>query len=334
MAKACAAGYSGVRLGGAFERAGKPGRVGARQGRLAGGWLPLARPHDALCEIAHLAAELGEAGADESQHGRSRKGRPLPCDGQVVCESAHAQEEVRLPRGRLEQECARIANRRLEGREPDLGEASGPCALRCAAGHLAGKGPGRRVHDRGSICLRRAAPDPVWKIPQVVAGRARHAYQVPPTLLEDGVRRPAVVPENLSCGSDDGGDRQDQSARVRADENIDVFLGQEPPHVLPRDTRAAPVVENDQVRRGSVPGSPHVVDPELQTVACLLALPLKRAAEGQRRADQHPPTRRDLAPSARSKLASGAWRSRAHGDGADGDRHPMPPRPPVFRAAR
>ena len=139
---------------------------------------------------------------------------PLPRDGQVVLERADAHDQIRVPRGRLAAECTRVEERRLERHNPHVDGAGGPRAFGCAAGDLAGEGPGRGVQNRHPIHHRNAASPPCGERPQIVAGRTRHAHHWPRTRLENGVRRAAVVPEHLPRSVRDGGDRAHQPAGV------------------------------------------------------------------------------------------------------------------------
>ena len=91
---------------GAFEGVDEPARVGAHQRRLTRRRLPLARPHEGSAVFAGSAAHC-RAIATSSWN--------APCH-----------EEVRLRLDRLPHDRTRVAERRLELHDPDLGEAGGP----------------------------------------------------------------------------------------------------------------------------------------------------------------------------------------------------------------
>jgi hypothetical protein len=73
-----------------------------------------------------------------------------------------------------------------------------------------------------------------------------------PAPLEDRIRGSAVVPENLPVGLSEGHDGQRQAARIGADEEIHMILGQEAPDVLLREALPALLIDP---RRGIGDGS-------------------------------------------------------------------------------
>jgi hypothetical protein len=90
-----------------------------------------------------------------------------------------------------------------------------------------------------------------------------------------------VVPEGLSVGLGERGDRQGQPARVGAEKQIDPFSRQEPPDILLRAFCAALIVACDQPER-DLPFPLDVIGPELDPLQGLASLQSKRAAERQR----------------------------------------------------
>jgi hypothetical protein len=70
-----------------------------------------------------------------------------------------------------------------------------------------------------------------------------------PALLEDRIRSSAVVPEDLPVGRGERGDGQSQSARIGADEEIHMIMGQKAQDILLRELRLAPIIQGEQPER-------------------------------------------------------------------------------------
>src|SRR5262249_11822274 len=110
------------------------------------------------------------------------------------------------------------------------------------------------------------------------------------TARPDRVGASAVVPENLSAGFGDPGGGQRELARVRAQQQVDVLLAEQPEDVVFRPPRPARVVEDHEAERpapsfladGDSAGPLAVLGPKANRVQRFLPLASELAGDRHR----------------------------------------------------